>query len=79
MNDTNHYLELIANMEHALAQTDRRLEEAIEENVVLRRIVATCNIYLQSQIEENNLDEEAWNIELSRQIHQYMTSRGAVI
>jgi hypothetical protein len=79
MNDTNHYLELIANMEHTLEQTNRRLEVATEENIVLRRILATCSIYLHSQIEENNLDEEQWFITLDRQIKDYMATRGAVL
>lgn len=79
MNDTNHYLELIANMESALEQTNHKLEQATEENIVLRRILATTNCYLHSQLDDNDHNEEVWFVTLDRQIKDYMRTRGAVI
>ncbi len=73
--ELNYYQSVVDDLRVSNERFHEELNTLREEAVILRRIIATCTLYLSSLDDDNTLDEADLLLDMGRQIKQYQTWR----
>jgi len=73
--EVSYYQSIVNDMSVTVERLNEQLREKREEVVVLRRIVASANVFLASLEENSQLDEAECLLDMDRRITDYLNTK----
>jgi hypothetical protein len=73
--EVSYYQSIVNDMSVTVERLNEQLREKREEVVVLRRIVASANVFLASLEENSQLDESECLLDMDRRITDYLNTK----